>query len=434
MSREDLHKLLGGYATGNLTAEEQQALFEAALNDQELFDELAREQSLRDLLRDPAAKAGLLAALDERPARWYQRLGGWRPALAVAGCAAMVVVAVLLVRHERPHPAVQLAEVRPSPAVPSAASRPYELDQAIPSPKQKPVAERRRATSRAASEPVAPSSPPAVVNGPASSASANGLRDASGGVVGGVPGGVVGGIIGAKPQPAPPPPATQDKEEAKQHDARQTVQVQATVGSLAVVSGSNARALFYDRLGASQVVAPRDAKEPANAAASQSRDTPQPAQQSQQGQQGQQGGQQQKVQNQALTMTRVAAQALQSPPANPGVRYKVQPPADDGTVRLELTPNDTGMLTVSGNGRTLLSRSVAPMETYTTEPLSPRAQELTVVFSRLNPVVRTAAGRGGAGVALKKDALRREDGADGTYVVGEPGAPQVSFTISLPNK
>src|ERR1019366_6497011 len=64
MSPEDIKKLLGGYATGTLTAEERQALFAAALEDQELFDALAREQSLRDLLRDPAARAQLLAALD----------------------------------------------------------------------------------------------------------------------------------------------------------------------------------------------------------------------------------------------------------------------------------------------------------------------------------------------------------------------------------
>ena len=64
MSPQDIKKLLGGYATGTLTAEEQQALFAAALEDQELFDALAREQSLRDLLRDPAARAELLSALD----------------------------------------------------------------------------------------------------------------------------------------------------------------------------------------------------------------------------------------------------------------------------------------------------------------------------------------------------------------------------------
>ena len=76
MSREEVQKLLGGYATGTLTAEEQQALFEAALEDQELFDTLAREQGLRDLLRDPPARAELLAALDERHERPRRPLPG----------------------------------------------------------------------------------------------------------------------------------------------------------------------------------------------------------------------------------------------------------------------------------------------------------------------------------------------------------------------
>src|SRR3954451_4133112 len=67
MRPEDAKKLLGGYATGTLTDAEQEALFAAALYNQELFDSLAREQSLRETLRDPAVKAELLAALDERP-------------------------------------------------------------------------------------------------------------------------------------------------------------------------------------------------------------------------------------------------------------------------------------------------------------------------------------------------------------------------------
>src|SRR5271157_4243663 len=97
MSPEDIKKLLGGYATGTLTAEEQQALFAAALEDQELFDALAREQSLRDLLRDPAARAELLSALDA-PA---SRFGFWqwlrRPVVAGLATACVVAIAVIAV-------------------------------------------------------------------------------------------------------------------------------------------------------------------------------------------------------------------------------------------------------------------------------------------------------------------------------------------------
>ena len=112
MRPDDIQKLLGGYATGTLTDAEQQALFAAALEDQELFDTLAREQSLRELLRDPAAKAELLASLDERPKRW---LWWWRPAAALA-MAGIAAIAVVIVRQRAPQPpAAIVAEVR-SPA------------------------------------------------------------------------------------------------------------------------------------------------------------------------------------------------------------------------------------------------------------------------------------------------------------------------------
>jgi len=93
MSREDVQKLLGGYATGTLTAEERQTLFEAALEDQELFDALAREEALREVLSDPMARAQLLAAVDEAPAPWYRRW--WRPVpMAVLATALLAVTGV----------------------------------------------------------------------------------------------------------------------------------------------------------------------------------------------------------------------------------------------------------------------------------------------------------------------------------------------------
>jgi len=121
MSRDDARKLLGGYATGTLTAEEQRALFEAALEDQELFDALVREQPLRDLLDDPAARAQLLAAVDDASAPWYRRW--WRP-VPVAGLAtALMVVAIVAVRQSvRPaRRPVTMARVTMPPPVASPA-------------------------------------------------------------------------------------------------------------------------------------------------------------------------------------------------------------------------------------------------------------------------------------------------------------------------
>jgi hypothetical protein len=98
MTRDDIQKLLGGYATGTLTAEEQRALFEAALTDQELFDALAREEALRDALSDPAARAHLLAALDDVPAPWYR--AWWRP-MVVMAAALLAVAGVAVWEHAR---------------------------------------------------------------------------------------------------------------------------------------------------------------------------------------------------------------------------------------------------------------------------------------------------------------------------------------------
>ncbi len=40
MTQDEIRKLLGGYATNALTADERRILFEAALEDQELFNAL----------------------------------------------------------------------------------------------------------------------------------------------------------------------------------------------------------------------------------------------------------------------------------------------------------------------------------------------------------------------------------------------------------
>jgi hypothetical protein len=128
MSREEIQKLLGGYATGTLTGDEQQALFEAALEDQELFDALAHEQALRDLLRDPVAKATVLAELDGRAVPGWK---AWlrRPWVAGLAMAAVAVVAVGVWQFGRKpiEKPVLVAENRPAP--PPAVAPPVAQDQ-----------------------------------------------------------------------------------------------------------------------------------------------------------------------------------------------------------------------------------------------------------------------------------------------------------------
>ncbi len=95
MSGKDIRMLMGGYAAGTLTGEERRALMEAALEDQTLFEELAREEPLRDLLSYPVARAHLLAALDEPAPPFHRRLGAWmwERALGVGAVACFVAAA-----------------------------------------------------------------------------------------------------------------------------------------------------------------------------------------------------------------------------------------------------------------------------------------------------------------------------------------------------
>jgi len=206
MNRNELEKLLGGYATGSLTAQERKELFEAALDDQELFDQLASEEALRQTLGDPAIRARLLAALSSAPMPWSRRLAQWfdRPAGIVAtAAAAIAVVSVgvfLSYRWEHRDP-LQMARVERPDGV---ASRPAGRSFTPPEPEPRREA-RLPAPPRVT---VVPNiSPPKqiVELGPVAKATA---PLAPTGVVGGVPGGVIGGMAGGVPAQVPlPPPA-----------------------------------------------------------------------------------------------------------------------------------------------------------------------------------------------------------------------------------
>jgi len=224
MSPEDVKKLLGGYATGTLTAEEQQALFAAALEDQELFDALAREQSLRDLLRDPAARAELLSALDTPSSR----LGGFwqwlrRPAVAGLAMAGVVAIAVVAVWQ-----GTRVAGVKPAaPPVIVAELRPQEPPPALTAPPPSQPAGKARA--RLAEVPAAtladqkttaaltppPATPPAVQPDTGAQATL------------------------ARAPAMPPPPHASPALAPPPRQLAEAVEVQASTGAL------DARALFY---------------------------------------------------------------------------------------------------------------------------------------------------------------------------------------------
>jgi hypothetical protein len=161
MSREEIEKLLGGYATGTLTGEERDALFAAALEDQVLFDLLAREEPLRELLEDPVAKARLHRALEESTVAWYR---AWlRPALLGALVTGMAVVAVVVERQAARRPGVAILARAPRPVLPVPVSSP--LPQAlekreVPQP-GRPV-EAKPADLQAVATSAAPDRPPPV--------------------------------------------------------------------------------------------------------------------------------------------------------------------------------------------------------------------------------------------------------------------------------
>jgi hypothetical protein len=106
---DDVEKLLGGFATNSLTEQERTKLFAAALGNQKLFDALADEQALKELLDDPRSRRLLIQALKEKQSKatrleklkawfqgpWYQQPSSW----AVAGGAAVAVLAVTVVVH-----------------------------------------------------------------------------------------------------------------------------------------------------------------------------------------------------------------------------------------------------------------------------------------------------------------------------------------------
>jgi hypothetical protein len=101
---DDIRKLLGGYATGTLTDAEQQLLYEAALDDEKLFDALANEQALKELLDDPASRAQLLQAVETPRFSVRNALWEWfgRPrakATVATGVVLMVAIAVTQVRN-----------------------------------------------------------------------------------------------------------------------------------------------------------------------------------------------------------------------------------------------------------------------------------------------------------------------------------------------
>jgi hypothetical protein len=119
---ERARELMGGLAAGILTGKEQQQLFEAALHDQAIFNEVADELEFAAFLQSPETRAQLANRIVAPPAprrRWWIE-PQW---IAVCGAvAAVVLIAIPVWRaHYGPVPAlppVAIArdEIGPPPA------------------------------------------------------------------------------------------------------------------------------------------------------------------------------------------------------------------------------------------------------------------------------------------------------------------------------
>jgi hypothetical protein len=150
VTRDDIRKLMGGYATGSLTEAERKLLFEAALDDQELFDELAREQALKEMLDAPGAKQRLIAVLGKPQRAWWQRPLVWSAAATVAVAVAAVSWIVF-----RPMPPVEVAQVTVGKPAGAPVSREPEVATSKPNNAPKspnPAAAKRSAAGGPAEE------------------------------------------------------------------------------------------------------------------------------------------------------------------------------------------------------------------------------------------------------------------------------------------
>ncbi|MFN7934628.1 MAG: hypothetical protein U0R19_14965 [Bryobacteraceae bacterium] len=148
--------LLGGHAMGNLSEQEREELFSAALEDQQLFDALMAEEGLREILEQPGAKRELIEALRPKESifgrlrKWMGTPMGWGAAGAVATTA--LVVGFFATRLPQPVAQTQMAKqneaapvaITAPPAAPAPTAAP-EARKAVRA--RQPEAESKRVTA-----------------------------------------------------------------------------------------------------------------------------------------------------------------------------------------------------------------------------------------------------------------------------------------------
>jgi hypothetical protein len=120
MTQDEIRKLLGGYATDALTDHERQSLFEAALEDQELFNALQNEDALKELLADPALRDDVRRALQTSTRDTHRTGFSWRRwGLGVAVPALVAVIVIAFMNHAKAPQPAQEARLSEPPAAPA---------------------------------------------------------------------------------------------------------------------------------------------------------------------------------------------------------------------------------------------------------------------------------------------------------------------------
>ena len=167
MSEHDLEKLLGGFAAETLTPEEKQALYTAALQDQQLFNTLADEQALKELLSNPAVRRQLLMSLEQKQAPavdsplpwldWFRRPAGLAFAGGLTAAALAVVLGVRIYQDSLKQTSQAVATEAATPTSPPMplppASQPPAPQIREPQPKSKKDAGPDNMTTRERSAP-----------------------------------------------------------------------------------------------------------------------------------------------------------------------------------------------------------------------------------------------------------------------------------------
>jgi hypothetical protein len=180
MTQDEIRKLLGGYASNELSADERRTLFEAALEDQELFNALEKEDALRELLEDTISRDQVRRAL-EGPVASHRRPGFWsrRWAFGVAIPAAAAVIAIVIMnRAGAPRLIAPPVEIASNPIAPSPkpelpkmkseakeslqARRPRQVARALPALTPRIASPSLVAPRMASLRAVAPSIPDAI--------------------------------------------------------------------------------------------------------------------------------------------------------------------------------------------------------------------------------------------------------------------------------